>query len=84
MLTDADELEEQPYVTTAESLSMAFLVLLESLSPVERAVFLLREVFDYRWRQPGIRLASGWASTLGPDVRLGAGTGRRAQPPSRP
>lgn len=30
-----------------ESLSMAFLVLLESLTPVERAVFLLREVFDY-------------------------------------
>jgi RNA polymerase sigma-70 factor (ECF subfamily) len=34
-------------VAMAESLSMAFLVLLESLSPVERAVFLLREVFDY-------------------------------------
>jgi RNA polymerase sigma-70 factor, ECF subfamily len=31
----------------ADSLSMAFLVLLESLSPVERAVFLLHEVFDY-------------------------------------
>jgi RNA polymerase sigma-70 factor, ECF subfamily len=30
-----------------ESLSMAFLVLLESLNPVERAVFLLRQVFDY-------------------------------------
>ncbi|MFN8372791.1 MAG: RNA polymerase sigma-70 factor [Anaerolineae bacterium] len=30
-----------------ESLSMAFLVLLESLSPAERAVFLLHEVFDY-------------------------------------
>ena len=30
------------------TLSMAFLVLLESLTPVERAVFLLREVFDYR------------------------------------
>ena len=30
-----------------ESLSMAFLVLLESLTPVERAVFLLREVFGY-------------------------------------
>jgi RNA polymerase sigma-70 factor, ECF subfamily len=29
-----------------ESLSMAFLVLLERLTPVERAVFLLREVFD--------------------------------------
>lgn len=31
----------------AESLSMAFLVLLERLSPVERAVFLLHEVFDF-------------------------------------
>jgi RNA polymerase sigma-70 factor (ECF subfamily) len=31
----------------AESLSMAFLVLLENLSPIERSVFLLREVFDY-------------------------------------
>jgi RNA polymerase sigma-70 factor (ECF subfamily) len=31
----------------AESLSMAFLVMLEALGPVERAVFLLREVFDY-------------------------------------
>lgn len=30
-----------------ESLSMAFLLVLETLSPVERAVFLLREVFDY-------------------------------------
>jgi RNA polymerase sigma-70 factor (TIGR02957 family) len=31
----------------ADSLSLAFLVLLESLSPEQRAVFLLREVFDY-------------------------------------
>jgi RNA polymerase sigma-70 factor (ECF subfamily) len=31
----------------ADSLSMALLVLLEQLSPVERAVFLLREVFGY-------------------------------------
>lgn len=30
-----------------DSLSLAFLVLLQTLSPVERAVFLLREVFDY-------------------------------------
>ena len=33
-----------------ESLSMAFLVLLESLNPVERAVFLLREV-DYEYEE---------------------------------
>jgi RNA polymerase sigma-70 factor (ECF subfamily) len=34
-------------VELAESLSMAFLLLLESLGPIERAVFLLHEVFDY-------------------------------------
>jgi RNA polymerase sigma-70 factor, ECF subfamily len=32
---------------TADSLSTAFLLLLETLSPVERAVFLLRDVFRY-------------------------------------
>ena len=32
-----------------ESLSMAFLVMLEHLTPVERAVFLLREVFAYKY-----------------------------------
>jgi RNA polymerase sigma-70 factor (ECF subfamily) len=31
----------------ADSLSMAFLLLLERLSPVERAVFLLHDVFDF-------------------------------------
>src|SRR5215203_1536173 len=31
----------------ADSLSLAFLVVLESLSPEQRAVFLLRDVFDY-------------------------------------
>jgi RNA polymerase sigma factor (sigma-70 family) len=34
-----------------ETLSMAFLVLLESLNPTERAVFLLREVFDYDYHE---------------------------------
>jgi len=34
-------------VTGHESVSFAFLVMLEELGPVERAVFLLREVFDY-------------------------------------
>jgi RNA polymerase sigma-70 factor (ECF subfamily) len=35
------------HAETADSLSLTFLHLLEQLSPVERAVFLLREVFDY-------------------------------------
>jgi RNA polymerase sigma-70 factor, ECF subfamily len=32
---------------TAESVSMALLLILESLSPVERAAYLLKRVFDY-------------------------------------
>jgi RNA polymerase sigma-70 factor (ECF subfamily) len=34
-----------------DSISMAFLVLLERLTPMERAVFLLREVFDYEYAE---------------------------------
>ena len=34
-------------VELSESLTMAFLVMLESLSPLERAIFLLSEVFEY-------------------------------------
>ena len=36
-------------VSKAEHISMAFLVMLERLSPIERAVFLLREIFDYNY-----------------------------------
>jgi RNA polymerase sigma-70 factor (ECF subfamily) len=46
LLTDTES-ESARHAETADSLSLAFLVLLESLGPVERAVFLLREVFDY-------------------------------------
>lgn len=38
-------------VELAESLSMAFLVLLERLSPIERAVFFLREVFAFEYAE---------------------------------
>ena len=37
----------------AESVTLAFMVLLETLSPEERAVFLLREVFDYEYDEIG-------------------------------
>src|SRR5918992_1114130 len=46
LITDEDAAVTR-HAETADTLSMAFLLLLESLSPVERAVFLLREVFDY-------------------------------------
>jgi len=34
-----------------DSLSMAFLVMLQRLNPAERAVFLLREVFEYEYEE---------------------------------
>ncbi|WP_377273044.1 RNA polymerase sigma-70 factor [Peterkaempfera sp. SMS 1(5)a] len=44
ILTGGDASEP---VTDAESVSMAMLVVLETLSPLERAVFVLKEVFDF-------------------------------------
>src|SRR5579859_7460122 len=38
-------------VEQRESISLAFLVLLESLTPPERAVFLLHEVFEYSFQE---------------------------------
>lgn len=38
-------------VELAESLSMAFMVMLERLSPIERAVLLLRDVFDFDYAE---------------------------------
>lgn len=46
ILTDA-ALDPAEHAEAADSLSMAFLILLESLTPVERAVFLLHEVFGF-------------------------------------
>src|SRR5947209_246235 len=39
--------DPEKHVDMQESISLAFLVLLEQLQPFERAVFLLREVFGY-------------------------------------
>jgi RNA polymerase sigma-70 factor (TIGR02957 family) len=46
-LLTSDEDDPARHAEMADSLSLAFLVLLESLSPEQRAVFLLRDVFDY-------------------------------------
>ena len=45
LLTEGDG--DADAVEAAESISLAFLVLLESLTPLERAVHLLHDVFDY-------------------------------------
>jgi RNA polymerase sigma-70 factor (TIGR02957 family) len=46
-LLTSEEDDPARQAETADSLSLAFLVLLESLSPEQRAVFLLHDVFDY-------------------------------------
>ena len=40
----------------ADSLSLAFLVMLEELTPLERAAFLLREVFQFDYEEVGAML----------------------------
>jgi RNA polymerase sigma-70 factor (ECF subfamily) len=53
ILTTAEfeSMSPEERVDREESISMAFLVLLEQLQPIERAVFLLREVFDYDYAE---------------------------------
>jgi len=58
VITEGD-VDVAQHAETADSLSMAFLVLLESLTPVERAVFLLRAVFDYGYDEIATR-RRGW------------------------
>jgi RNA polymerase sigma-70 factor (ECF subfamily) len=50
VVVPADRPGPAEHAELADSLSMAFLVLLEALSPVERAVFMRREVFGYGYR----------------------------------
>ncbi len=49
LVTSPDDVDPGTVVERAEEVSMAFLLLLERLSPVERAVFLLREAFGYEY-----------------------------------
>jgi RNA polymerase sigma-70 factor (ECF subfamily) len=49
LLTDASTPDPAQQSAESDSLSMAFLLVLERLSPVERAVFLLHDVFGYEF-----------------------------------
>lgn len=48
LVADAAEAEFTDSASNAESVSMALLVVLETLSPLERAVFVLHEAFGYQ------------------------------------
>jgi len=51
VMTPAGTADPQQNAERYESITMAFLVLLEALTPQERAVFLLREVFEYEYAE---------------------------------
>jgi RNA polymerase sigma-70 factor (ECF subfamily) len=51
LLADAAVSDPATHAADADSLSMAFLLVLERLTPVERAVFVLHDVFDYGYRE---------------------------------
>ena len=74
LLTAPDVAED---VELADSVSMAMLLVLETLTPTERAVFVLREVFDLGLRRD--RRSRRQEPGRGPPDRPpGAGTRRRA------
>ena len=50
IITDGED-DPARHAETADSLSLAMLVVLESLSPEQRAVLLLHDVFDYGFRE---------------------------------
>lgn len=52
MLTPQSE-NSTDLMELADSLSIAFLTVIERLSPIERAVFLLRDVFEYDYDEIG-------------------------------
>ena len=51
LTADQSPLNVEETAVMHESLSLAFLTMLEQLQPLERAVFLLREVFDYDYAE---------------------------------
>jgi RNA polymerase sigma-70 factor (ECF subfamily) len=53
LVTDEGAGDPAEHAEQVDSLSMSFLLLLERLTPVERAVFLLHDVFDYDFEEVG-------------------------------
>jgi RNA polymerase sigma-70 factor (ECF subfamily) len=63
----------------ADSLTIAFILLLENLSPDERAVFLLREVFDYDYAEIAKIIGKTEANCRKLASRAKAGLARHAE-----
>lgn len=68
----------------ADSLTMAFMLMLERLTPDERAVFLLREVFDYDYADIAPIVEKSEAACRQIVSRAKARFGRETSPPTPP
>jgi RNA polymerase sigma-70 factor (TIGR02957 family) len=84
-LPTGEESEPARHAEMADSLSLAFLVLLESLSPEQRAVFLLHDVFDYPFKDVAEIVGKSDAAVrqLAVRARGQVGEGRRRYSASR-
>jgi RNA polymerase sigma factor (sigma-70 family) len=83
LLTDETSPDAAKHAEDADSLSMAFLLLLERLSPVERAVFLLHDVFDYGYDEVAGLAARAWTTPANSPCEP-AGTSTSSGRASRP
>jgi RNA polymerase sigma-70 factor (ECF subfamily) len=85
LLTAPEEDDPARHAEIADSLSVAFLVVLESLSPEQRAAFLLHDVFDYPYDQIAeiVGKSEANARQLAARARSHVGAGRRRFDASR-
>jgi RNA polymerase sigma factor (sigma-70 family) len=79
VITDRGDGDPAEHAEMADSLSVAMLVLMESLSPEQRAAFLLHDVFDYEYSEIANIVGKGEAN-----VRQLAARARRHVAARRP
>ena len=68
-VVDTDSLAPDAQTELAEDLSIALLLALDRLSPLERAAFLLHDVFDYSFTQVANALERNEAACRRPSTR---------------
>src|SRR5262249_43955667 len=51
LVVEPEKVDPAGGLETADEVSMAFLLVLESLSPTERAAYLLRRIFEYEYAE---------------------------------
>lgn len=83
-LMTATELEPSAAAELSDSLTMAFMLMLETLDPVERATFLLREVFGYDYAETAAMVGKSEANCRQIVHRARVQLGTQPKPPPPP